>query len=653
MSWEVQTMQSVTSFFNKTLFKKNLLRFWPLWLGYTLIWFFILPLIQLTDLLYGYMTAEDLISVSRTILETSLLGGLVMALIFGLLFAMAEFSYLTNARATQGFHALSARREAFFLTNYLSGLFCQVSTLLVTFLLLALITLLGSTFEASVLVRGFLICTLYAVFFYSFAVFCMMFSGQALAAPVFYGILNVLSIAMEALIRAFSGSFLYGYNDSFNEMYTDFLCPVWMFAENMAVSPIRQPQSVFIPNTGITETKNIIIGFEVEGLGLLAIYALVGIVLTLLSLLIYRRRASEETGSIVAIPWARPLFKYGVSICAALSLGQLVYYILFGNYIHSGRLFLPGMIGCMIFAGLLGFFAAEMLLKKRFNVFRAARGGAVAVASALVLIGVGMSLDLTGYEDYVPDKNEIERVYVNFYSNGADIYSNFYSEESIEALLAAHEAIIGEKDRQLAFIEDADTVEYINNNEYDESYYSFSIRYYLENGREVSRRYNGGRILREDLNDPTSFASAITAFINTKEVSYTRVFDRNLEREIGNDFTITGGYVTSKFDGISNEHLDREMSAEQAREVYDTLQLDYALGNASRRSIFYSEDNDKCINLELWYTYTFTAEETDYGFGEVTISSEKGNDCLYLTVSKEMVNTIKLLKGYGYLPNDF
>ena len=31
MNWEVSTMQSKRSFFNRTLFRKNLTRFWPLW----------------------------------------------------------------------------------------------------------------------------------------------------------------------------------------------------------------------------------------------------------------------------------------------------------------------------------------------------------------------------------------------------------------------------------------------------------------------------------------------------------------------------------------------------------------------------------------------------------------------------------------------
>ena len=652
MSWEVQTMLSATSFFNKTLFKKNLQRFWPLWLGYSLIWFFILPLIQLTELLYGYMNAEDLISVSRTILEMSAFGGLVMALIFGLLFAMAEFSYLTNGRATQGLHALSARRETFFFTNYLSGLFCQISTLLATFLLLGFITLLGSTFDASVLVRGFVICSLYTVFFYSFAVFCMMFSGQALAAPVFYGIFNALSITMETLIRTFSGSFLYGYADTLNEMYTDFLCPVWMFVEHVNVKSIREVQPVFVPSTGVTETQHVVVGFELEGFGLIVIYALAGIVLALLALAVYRRRASEETGTTVAIPWARPIFKYGVAVCAALSLGQLVYYMLFGNYISYRRLFLPGMICCMIFAGLLGFFAAEMLLKKRFNVFRSSLGGAVATASVLVLIGVGMSLDLTGYETYIPDADDVERVYVSFYSDGVDFYEDIYSDESIDALLAAHAAIIAEKDRQLAFMENNDYA-HINDDALDESYYHFSVRYYLENGREVRRNYNGGRIFRDDLSDPNSFASAITEFINTKESSYARVLGRNLEREHIKDFTITGGNVEAWYGNTTYNELDRELNAEQARAVYDALLLDYELGNASRRSIFYTPANEKHIDLALWYTYTFTVEEGDYAVSEVTIRDEKGNATIHLNLYPEMVNTFSLLKSYGYLPQGF
>ena len=645
-------MRSVTSCFNKTLFKKNLQRFWPLWLGYALIWFVILPLIQLSELLYGYSNANSL-SVSRVILETSVVGGLVMGLIFGLLFAMAEFSYLTNGRATQGLHALSARRETFYITNYLSGLFCQVSTLALTFALTGVITLFNLSFDLSALVRGFLISTLFAVFFYSFGVFCMMFSGQALAAPVFYGILNFLSIAMEALVRTFAGSFLYGYYDSLNEMYTDFLCPVWMFAENVSVRNIHEVQPV-LNDAGVYEMSHVTVGYEIEGFGIILAYALVGIVLTVLGLLVYRRRASEETGTVVAIPWARPIFKYGVSLCAAFSAGQLLYYLLFGNYVGSNRLFLPGMLGCMVATGLLGFFAAEMLLKKRFNVFRSSLGGAIAVTSALVIIGVGMSFDPTGYETYTPDAEDVEYVYVSFYSDGVDFYEEVYDKETIEALITAHKAVVAEKDKMLAYQEN--NYGHVNDDDFDDSYFHFSVRYYLDNGRQVRRQYNGGHILREELADPTSFASAITEFINMPEASFRRTLGRNFELDGVEGVTFTGGRVHGWYGNQTYEDLENELTAAEAREVYDMLLLDYELGNTRKTSVFYSKENERYVGLELWYNYTEEAV-SDTKYAEATVAvpipESKGNASLHLTVRQEMKNTVALLKSYGYLPEGF
>ena len=44
MSWEVRTMRSVTSYFNPTLYKKNLARFWPMWVSWLVLWLFMLPL---------------------------------------------------------------------------------------------------------------------------------------------------------------------------------------------------------------------------------------------------------------------------------------------------------------------------------------------------------------------------------------------------------------------------------------------------------------------------------------------------------------------------------------------------------------------------------------------------------------------------------
>lgn len=98
-------MQSATSFFNRALFRKNLQRFWPLWLGYVLIWLLLLPLPLLNELAdyHGVPTVAD---TSYSLLQIGAYGGLVMGAVFGIFFAMAMFAYLTNPRATQGFHSM-------------------------------------------------------------------------------------------------------------------------------------------------------------------------------------------------------------------------------------------------------------------------------------------------------------------------------------------------------------------------------------------------------------------------------------------------------------------------------------------------------------------------------------------------------------------
>ena len=37
-------MRFATSYFNPTLYRKNLARFWPLWAAWFILWLFIMPL---------------------------------------------------------------------------------------------------------------------------------------------------------------------------------------------------------------------------------------------------------------------------------------------------------------------------------------------------------------------------------------------------------------------------------------------------------------------------------------------------------------------------------------------------------------------------------------------------------------------------------
>ena len=88
MKWEVRTMRSGTLFFNGTVFKKTICRFWPLWGAYFALWLIALPLNGLMMLRmdsynfndYGYIEEFAFGNVPQVAVHY----GLVLAVIFNL-----------------------------------------------------------------------------------------------------------------------------------------------------------------------------------------------------------------------------------------------------------------------------------------------------------------------------------------------------------------------------------------------------------------------------------------------------------------------------------------------------------------------------------------------------------------------------------------
>lgn len=626
-------MQSATSFFNRALFRKNLQRFWPLWLGYVLIWLLLLPLPLLNELAdyHGVPTVAD---TSYSLLQIGAYGGLVMGAVFGIFFAMAMFAYLTNPRATQGFHSMPVRRETLYATNYLTGLVCMVSALVLAFALAGITAACFGALDLTALGTALLAAVLSVLFFYSFGVFCMMFTGQILAAPVFYGILNVLAAGMEWLVRTFAGNFLYGYSGYSAPETFAFLSPAWELVCVLDVSNVARVDRILSDGT-----HQVIRGGEymLSGLGVLGIYAAVGIVLAVLGLLVYRRRASEATGSIVTVAWARPIFKYGVAVCSAFSLGQLIYFLVFGLNLHNGQYSLPGTIACMLFTGLLGYFAAEMLLEKSFRVWRKGRVGAVVFSAVLVCFGVGMSLDLTGFEGYVPAAEQVESVSVYLSSTGDYFHGRLSEPESVGAALAAHRALIADKDRQLAY-RDRATEESSNT----ARIYSFELNYTLTDGRVVRRSYKDCHITAAELGEAGSIAQTATTLLNCPEAALDRVLGE-LADDKSNAY-LTGGYYDVVSDGAYGED-DGELTSAQANTLVSALRRDYEAGHASNASLF--EDTlysgSFYVELELWYSIRVDEKPTRQPID--TTSSSSGSVCAIVT--PEMTCTLEALAGMG------
>ena len=129
-------MQLKISSFNKTLFRKNLTRFWPVW-GLASAGGALFPLALLVQLMrYGVERTfnQGAVEFSSMYYEVVRYGLPILSLFYAILIAIAVWSYLYNHRSVSLMHTLPLRREGLFVTNFLSG----VAMLLIPYVILEL-----------------------------------------------------------------------------------------------------------------------------------------------------------------------------------------------------------------------------------------------------------------------------------------------------------------------------------------------------------------------------------------------------------------------------------------------------------------------------------------------------------------------------------
>ena len=167
-------MKSRISFFNGTAFRKNMTRFAPAWLLYTVC--LLLGLVMLADSGVEYWLSANIASGI----------GFMSIVNFGyaLLTALLLFGDLTNGRMCNALHALPLRREAWFGTNVVSGLvFSLIPTAIMT-----VPALIASCFSAmeqgwQIPLYWLLGTNLQYIFFFGLAVLC--FPATALVRQPF------------------------------------------------------------------------------------------------------------------------------------------------------------------------------------------------------------------------------------------------------------------------------------------------------------------------------------------------------------------------------------------------------------------------------------------------------------------------------------
>ena len=508
MSWEVWTMKSKASFFDGGICRNLLRRCWPLWTGYFVLLLFLLP-VPLGRVTAGMAEAGEYRRMVLGCAEDMVL----VSFAVGILTVMVVFSYLYSSRSCGLMNSLPIRRETMFSTVWLTGL----APLLLAELLTALLTAalyLGKGLDGNALLLWLLSGVCAMLCFYGIAAFCAMLTGSLLVLPGLYLVLNLTAWAVVGCLQSLLQNLVYGLGNRGSWRLIALSPPVWL----------QNKLRVARPEMG---------DWQLLGLGWLPLYALAGLVLSVLALLLYRKRRMETAGDTVAWPVLKPVFRtcmaFGTALLAAVAVNSLV---LGGSFHGRGAAMLIWVL--LLGGAALGWMAAEMLIQRTVRIFPGKWKGLIAVCAVLTLGLWTAELDLTGFERRVPEADEVESVTL-LYRDAQEMEAP----ENIEKALDLHRSVLANKALHEPEIHSAGDW--------------LTLRYRLKDGRELERSWYLGLYDPEDPGDLLRWEELLNCdeLVDRRNAQIPTVTEENI-------------YAAS---------LNYHWTDEQGRDMFDELRL--------------------------------------------------------------------------------
>ena len=554
-------MPRKTSFCNAALLRSDIKRYWPLLFLYVAVWVVILPMQILSASRECDGVADGIMTVlqmrQHNVIIRSIPASVVMSLLFGCFAAMAVWSYLMSGRTVGLMHALPVTRTQAFFSHVLSVLGALTAGNVLIFLLTALCSAGFSYVDWAALGTWLLLTELMALFFFALGSLCAMVTGWLLAVPVLYGAMNVIALLLYAVISTMTQMFYFGYSNSDIPEFITWLTPVgriWDAVANGGAQPIEVQ---FREPIGTQSYHRI--QLPASAFSTCIIYAAVGIALLALVWWLYKKRPSETAGDAMSFRWLRPIARWSIGLCGGLGLGLFLRYTAF---IDGG---FACLLICQLVMGVICFFAAQMLLQKKFRIFNK-RWWLETAAMVLVLaaVTVCVKLDFTGYQHRVPDAGDVTEVRC---TGVADLTAD--DPETIETVVALHRAILAQHDAGItpedsylasATLPGEPVVSVVSNEDLVIRY--LHLTYTLRDGTELRRNYQAF------VSAGTDVYRLMTELANSRDNLLGLTGLQWLERHGGAD-AITGGYISRYRDGAYTA-----LTAQQAKELVHLIYAD-------------------------------------------------------------------------------
>lgn len=562
-------MKSKTSCFNKTLFLKNITRFWPMWVLYLIILFFVMPmtLYQSTRPALNAMVSNLEIHKLDSMISCVSSGitvNLVLTFFISIGCAVLVFGYLFQSANCNMIHALPVTRKELFITNYISGLLFMVIPQIIAFLMTLVTCVINNVTCVEYLLYWLVVSLTMSFLFFSLAVFCCMLTGNVFAAGIYFCVINLVYVGIKYLIATLIDALCYGIN-TMHEGMGEFLSHA---------DGILSPPAFLLTSVGLDRVyqgdSTVLTGAAFYGRSVLVIYLFAGAAALIAAFLFYKKRHLECAGDIVTFRWLNPVFRWGIAFCFGLGISMILANIFFDN----NQSYAPALILFAVIFTLMSFFVSEMLLKKNFRIFTKKRWieGIVCTALTLCLIGA-LRADLFHVERQIPAADEVKAAALT----GSASRMLLTDQKDIEILTELHRSILDHKEAYQQATDAFYGTEYEESMEEENTMtlLSLDFTYYLNDGETLFRSYTVP-LSAEELDDSESAASILNTLETNPEAFLQSTICKNYS-----EVTYQGGYVDLPLAAGNNSvyFQGKELNEEQAQQMYQAIEKDIREGN--------------------------------------------------------------------------
>ena len=547
-------MKSKTSFFNKTVFEKNIKLFWPLWSLYMIILLLIGPF----SMWSRYRTAENYYGkgwqrhmpgfLSPAIaMRPTVIIIFVMAVFTG----MALFNYLYNQKACNMIHAMPVTRTQLYFTNVITGLVFMWFPQIVRFVVSLMICISNGMTDIKPL--GIWLLSSLAVSFLAYGIVCftVMLTGQLLALPIIYIVINFLYIIVVGTFSVVTSYISYGVDAI--EMFLG--VRMWELSPFICVL-----KDVYF-NGRMKQTKNdyYCTGYDFYGAKLIIMYMVVAVMLYAVALFLYKKRKLESAGNLISVDVLKPIIKWGGGCIVGYLLAAFI-----SDLLHTVRVNINffGYVLLSLFIGIIVFLLVQMLISKSFKVIKhkVIKEIGCFTVFMVVLFG-GLYLNANRLTNIVPDEKDVDYVYMSV------DYKIKLTGDDIKKAIDTQKAVLDSKDKYFSHR--------------DDDMEDISIAYKLKNGKMISRNYSVpmNYVKIEDI------CSEIVKEEEKPENLLKYIFSFNPD-----EGKVLNG-TAQQYDENYNQIQDIQFGPKVAQALYEALKKDAQAGDLQKYVISYLYDN--------------------------------------------------------------